>query len=202
MEKMRSRFCSRLAESGKLLVSLSLTLALSLSLVFLTACSESEDETADEFANWQQRNEAYFDALEARYQAGAASAAWLKLKNYTKDPATQGAAADYVYVEVLQTGDGTESPLFTDSVRVAYRGRIIPSDSYPEGYVFDQTYTGDYSPQTTGVRNMLMYTSSSALVDGFSTALQHMHRGDRWRVYIPWQLGYGASGSSSPARRP
>jgi FKBP-type peptidyl-prolyl cis-trans isomerase FklB len=28
------------------------------------------------------------------------------------------------------------------------------------------------------------------VVDGFSTALQNMHRGDYWRVIVPYQLGY------------
>jgi peptidylprolyl isomerase/FKBP-type peptidyl-prolyl cis-trans isomerase FklB len=32
------------------------------------------------------------------------------------------------------------------------------------------------------------------LIDGFSTALQHMEVGDKWEVWIPWQLGYGAIG--------
>jgi FKBP-type peptidyl-prolyl cis-trans isomerase FklB len=29
-------------------------------------------------------------------------------------------------------------------------------------------------------------------VPGFTTALMNMHIGDRWRVYIPYQLGYGS----------
>lgn len=31
----------------------------------------------------------------------------------------------------------------------------------------------------------------SNTVEGFTTAVMHMHIGDRWRVYVPWQLGYG-----------
>ena len=27
------------------------------------------------------------------------------------------------------------------------------------------------------------------MVKGFSTALMRMHRGDHWRIYIPYQLG-------------
>ena len=37
----------------------------------------------------------------------------------------------------------------------------------------------------------------SGVVDGFSTALLNMRRGDYYRVYIPYQLGYGTSASSS-----
>ena len=29
------------------------------------------------------------------------------------------------------------------------------------------------------------------VVDGLATALQHMHVGDRWLIYIPYQLGFG-----------
>ena len=32
----------------------------------------------------------------------------------------------------------------------------------------------------------------SATVPGFYTAVQQMVDGDRWMVYIPYQLGYGA----------
>ena len=35
------------------------------------------------------------------------------------------------------------------------------------------------------------------VVDGFSTALQHMRIGDRWKVYIPYQLGYGTNVNGS-----
>ena len=36
-----------------------------------------------------------------------------------------------------------------------------------------------------------------SVVDGFSTALQHMRKGDKWRVYIPYELGYGTSDAST-----
>ena len=37
----------------------------------------------------------------------------------------------------------------------------------------------------------------SDLIDGFVTAVLNMQRGDRWLVYIPYQLGYGDSSSNS-----
>ena len=40
-------------------------------------------------------------------------------------------------------------------------------------------------------------TSVSSVVDGWTTALQHMHEGDIWEVWVPYQLGYGVSGSGS-----
>jgi FKBP-type peptidyl-prolyl cis-trans isomerase FklB len=35
------------------------------------------------------------------------------------------------------------------------------------------------------------------ILPGFSTALQHMHRGEGWIVIVPYQLGYGTTQSSS-----
>ena len=156
-----------------------------------TSCSESDDEDADEYANWKVRNDAYFLSLEDSLKRTDAN--WKKIKSYTKDATTVGSNTDYIYVKELQQGTGTQSPLFTDSVRLSYRGRLIPSVTYPEGYVFDQTYIGDYSIRTTAVTDNL----ASGFITGFTTALIHMHQGDRWRIFIPYQLGYGTSASGS-----
>ena len=149
------------------------------------ACSE-EDTTEDEFANWQERNEGTTD----RWAVLAGNGTYRKILTYTKDASAQGLTnSDYIYVEVLENGDATESPLYTDTVRVAYRGRLIPSTSYSEGYVFDQTFLGDFDWKTASVYK----TAVSGVVTVFTTALMNMHVGDRWRVYIPYQLGYGTS---------
>ena len=37
----------------------------------------------------------------------------------------------------------------------------------------------------------------SKVIAGWTWALQYMRVGERWMLYIPWQSGYGASGSSS-----
>ncbi len=147
------------------------------SFILLVSCSEQEDVEADEYANWQARNEAYIADIATKCQ---------RIKNFTKDQNAEGDISDYVYYEVLEQGTGTESPYYSDTVRISYRGRLIPTTNYPEGYVFDQTYVGAFSWQTTGVATSQVV----GFVDGFTTALQHMHRGDRWRIYIPYQLGY------------
>jgi FKBP-type peptidyl-prolyl cis-trans isomerase FklB len=76
---------------------------------------------------------------------------------------------------------------------VAYRGRLIPSATYSNSYVFDQTYVGDYNPKTTAVSDNL----ASGFITGFTTALLHMKRNDSWRVYIPYQLGYNTTENGS-----
>ena len=156
-------------------------------LLFAVSCSESGEAGDEEFGNWQARNDAYFATLEDSLNRGGS--AWKKIKTFTKDEQVASANTDYIYVKVLEQGTGTTSPLYTDSVRVSYRGRLIPTVSFPQGSVFDQTYEGSYSRSTTGVVDNQL----SNFRDGFATALQHMHVGDYWRVYIPYQLGYGAS---------
>ena len=167
-------------------------LALLLSTGAVVSCSESDDESVSaEFANWQARNDAFFFTLEDSLRSN--SALWTKWKSYTKNAQTVGATTDYVYAKLVQKGDGGDSPLYTDTVRIAYRGRLIPSASYPQGYVFDQTFVGDYDISTTDVYDAAI----SGFTEGFATALQHMHRGDRYLVYVPYALGYGTTTSSS-----
>ena len=171
-------------------------------LITFSSCSESASDD-DEYANWQQRNEQYLAAVvsDSLRQPG-----WQRIKNYSLNPDTEGAVSDYIYVKVVESGDlvGNASeryetemgcPAFTDSVRVAYQGRLIPSKTYPEGKVFDGTVYGTYSNKTNANTKFLI--SSSSMTSGFCTALQHMRRGDHWRVYIPTELAYGASGSGT-----
>ena len=154
----------------------------------LCACSE-DDATTDEFANWRERNDATTDQW--------AASGMKRIRTFTQDDTSTGKSSDYIYVEVLEAGDGTESPLYTDTVRVAYRGRLIPTTNYANGFVFDETYVGDFSWHTAGVATMAISGTKSSLVNGFATALMNMHKGDRWLVHIPYQLGYNATSSGS-----
>ena len=67
---------------------------------------------------------------------------------------------EYIYVKVIEDGDPSGSrPAFTDSARVTYQGRLIPSKTYPEGKVFDGTVYGTYNAKTNAneekVRSLL-----------------------------------------------
>ena len=172
----------------------------------LSSCSE-DDNTVDEYANWQERNEqAFADTLAyARQQIANGSDEWkviLKwsLQNQTPNKDTNGNAvpltykdADYIVVHVLDKGKGSGCPMYTDSVKVSYRGRMLGTDTYPAGYVFDKTFDGTYDKTTAQVATYAV----NGLVDGFTTALLNMHIGDRWMVYMPYQLAYGTTQSSS-----
>ena len=145
------------------------------------SCSEADD-TVDEYANWQERNEVFF---EQQYQVHD-----VKIANWTKassKQATEQPHTDCILVEKLERNtEETSSPYYTDSVEVHYQGRLIPSVSYKEGYVFDRSFIPPFDPEVDAPTTFAV----NSVVDGFSTALQHMHRGDYWRVIVPYQLGY------------
>jgi FKBP-type peptidyl-prolyl cis-trans isomerase FklB len=58
---------------------------------------------------------------------------------------------------------------------------------------FDQSYTGDLDLQTAVPSGFRL----GSVITGWTTALQQMHAGDRWTVYVPADLGYGDTGSGS-----
>lgn len=155
----------------------------------ICACSEN-DATTDVYANWKERNDAFFASLEDSLAWGTGT--WKKFKSYSKTPTSN---TDYIYVQVIPTGQETgetASPSYNDSVRVSYEGRLMPTaiplngKGYYDGTVFDTTVYGDYDPKTNATVNFQV----STLVNGFTTALLYMHRGDTWLVYIPYALGY------------
>lgn len=165
------------------------------SFIFLLgSCSES-DNTVEEFPDWKNTNVNYWDKLYAETQAKVTTgdASWKTFKSYSIEDSLQSPNTDYIIVNVLTAGKGSGCPIYSDSVRVRYTGQLLPSTSYPQGYVFDTTNKNGATDATAGVVDMKI----SDLTAGFATALQRMHIGDQWDVYIPWTLAYGESGSSS-----
>lgn len=161
---------------------------------FVVSCSEESDDTV-EFVNWQATNEAYFDSIYAVAEAAivAGDDTYKILRSWDLEESVAEDNYDYVVVQVITEGTGSGCPLYTDSVKVHYDGRLLPSTSYPNGYMFDQSYYDEFNAATSLPALMAV----SALVDGMCTALQYMHIGDRWRIIVPHQLGYGSENSSS-----
>lgn len=162
-----------------------------LALLALASCKE-EDDAIVEFANWQETNDSYFSGLVTNTQqkVNDGQDSWSLYPCYTlPDKGYSFGYSDYIVVEKLEQGSGTTSPLQTDSVEVHYVGRLLPSHSYPQGFVFDRSFPGEYDPMMATPTKFAV----AGVVKGFSTALMQMHCGDRWRVYIPYQLGYGST---------
>lgn len=181
-----------------------------LSAGLFTSCTENDD-TVEEYANWQSKNETYWDNLytttQQKIKGGDNS--WKIILNYTfqNQKQTTGSALtyrpeNYIIAHVEQAGTGTTSPLYSDSVSMHYMGRLIPSTTYTSGLIFDKSWSSNQFNAATSrpVHSYIGLTydakgKPTSLVDGFTTALMSMHRGDHWTVYIPYQLGYGEKSS-------
>ena len=176
-------------------------------LLLLASCKDSEAES-NVRQNWPERNVQWFaevyDAARAEIETAKEQYGsdwekhcdWRVYKTLLKSQDVQGRPSDYVVCKINEKGDGDWSPAYTDSVRLYYRGWIM-DDNYPASKdnmtVFSQTYYGEFNPATAAPVAM----AASALVEGFTTAIQYMVEGDDWSVYIPSELAYGAKASDA-----
>jgi FKBP-type peptidyl-prolyl cis-trans isomerase len=106
---------------------------------------------------------------EKQMAEGKAKAEEYLVKN-AKDPAVKGLPNGLQY-KVLKEGTGP-MPKPTDSVTVAYKGRLI------DGTLFDQNE--HFQTPVTG-----------RTIKGWSEVLPLMKAGSKWEVTIPPDLGYG-----------
>lgn len=180
-----------------------LWLPLLFGLFLFASCSEDE-ETVVEFPNWQATNEQAFQEVMDYAKAETSSGntdQWKVFLDWSLENQSAnmgGFIEDYgdeyhIAVQVLEKGTGSGCPLYTDSVLVHYRGRLLPSASYEDGYVIGESYTGEFNEETAIPAKLAV----DYQVDGLTTALMQMHIGDRWLVYVPYQLGYGSTGGTS-----
>ncbi|GAB2535402.1 FKBP-type peptidyl-prolyl cis-trans isomerase [Rufibacter soli] len=82
--------------------------------------------------------------------------------------------------EVLESGSG-KTPSQTSHVTTHYHGTLI------DGTVFDSSYERG-EPATFPV---------NGVIAGWTEALQLMKEGDKWRLFLPSNLAYGARGAGS-----
>ena len=163
--------------------------------VILTAFSScKETEVFDDHANWKNRNSDFISANASAYgntvPEAPAKGDRFRILSFKLDSEKTWGNGSFVYCEVLEQGAGTESPYYTDSIRINYRVRLIPTDYYPEGQVVDQSFkTANLDPTVNIPSSFLV----SGVIDGVTTAVMHMHCGDYWRLIIPAGLGYGSN---------
>lgn len=83
--------------------------------------------------------------------------------------------------KVLASGKG-RSPKKSESVKAHYRGTLI------DGKVFDSSYKGDAPTKKDEPAEFPV----SKVIPGWTEALQKMKVGDKWQLFIPSELAYGA----------
>ena len=80
--------------------------------------------------------------------------------------------------KIVRSGDGKQ-PKKTDKVTVHYKGQLRG------GTVFDSSYQ----------RGQPATFQADRVIPGWTEALQMMHEGDKWELFIPAKLGYGSQGA-------
>ena len=80
--------------------------------------------------------------------------------------------------KVVTEGKG-EMPKATDTVRTHYSGKLL------DGTEFDSSYA----------RNEPAEFPVTGVIPGWTEALQLMHVGDKWQLFIPANLAYGENGA-------
>jgi len=85
-----------------------------------------------------------------------------------------------VQYKVISSGSGKQ-PKATDSITAHYRGTLL------NGTEFDSSYKRG-EPATFGVNQV---------IKGWQEVLPLMHEGDKWEIYIPADMAYGAQGAGA-----
>lgn len=162
-------------------------------LYFLTMCLAallfaSCDKTVTFDDQWKLDQEAQFAKIAAN------------TSEYKKIDSESGNG--FIMYKEIKSGNG-ESPRYTDQVKVLYTGY------FKRFWDRDDKFTGDdgntffnknvfvtTETNSSSIIPRILMVSDNSVVDGLATALQHMQVGDKWEVWIPWKLGYGASTNS------
>ncbi len=101
------------------------------------------------------------------------------LAENAKRPEVKTTASGLQY-EVLESTIG-QKPKATDTVRVHYEGTLI------DGTVFDSSYK----------RGESITFGLNQVIKGWTEGLQLMSVGSKYKLYIPYELGYGAQGAGA-----
>ena len=80
--------------------------------------------------------------------------------------------------KVLVEGGGVEHPTVSSPCECHYAGRLL------DGTEFDSSYK----------RGQPSTFAPNQVIKGWTEAMQLMVQGDKWEMYIPYQLAYGAAG--------
>lgn len=127
----------------------------------------------------QQVLSKFFQELEEKVSGEAKKAGEEFLAQNAKREGVKVTASGLQY-EVLEATLG-QKPKATDKVKVHYEGTLT------DGTVFDSSYRRG-EPITFGLNQV---------IKGWTEGLQLMSVGSKYKLYIPYELGYGAQGAGA-----
>lgn len=156
-------------------------------LFTLAACSDDDENEIVIDEAWKEINLAAFDA---RLQDAKTDTSLFTINSESGN--------GQIICKILKKGEGTETIYYTSKVNCYYKGCFVTNEDgevvADRDSVLNQGEVFDSRLRENGDDKVLFEVDDSGLRDGFATALQHMHEGDIWEVWMPYQLGYGVSG--------
>lgn len=167
-------------------------------LFTLAACSDDDENEIVIDEAWKEMNQAAFDA---RLQDAKTDTSLFTINSESGN--------GQIICRILKKGEGTETIYYTSQVKCYYKGCFVANEDgevvadrdsvLTQGEVFDSALreNGDDPALMTGGSTIIVNGQLQSTTDGFATALQHMHEGDIWEVWVPYQLGYKVSGSGN-----
>ena len=136
----------------------------------ISSCGDDKEEKLEVDEVWKAQNIEFFNNL---------------LQDPSFEKLYSQSNAGFILYKVLEEGKSKEQIYYTSKVSLYYLGTFI------DGEVFDNHTFEAGEPYRGKDGNGAM---ARDFIDGFATALQYMHPGDKWELYIPYQLGYGEEG--------
>ncbi len=134
----------------------------------ITSCSTDDN-------SWRDSNLAFFDGLYGK-------------PGIQEIGDTSNAFPGIMYL-TYATGTGRK-PVVGERVKVIYSAWL-----WNEGLVYNDSLklknAFDYSIKGS------TFTLGASTISGFTLALQNMNVGSKWRIFIPYYLGYGSSGTTA-----
>lgn len=177
----------------------SLPSTLFMAILFLS-CGESEDP--GKYKDWRVRNEAFIDSLQRVYTLKTDPE--LKAITYPRNK-------DYtIYYKILEEKPSGQPPFYTSTVYYYFREMLIdevvfgasPSPRYCTKLYKNldvlKTNMGSDAPtefDSPREYEVSQFEMKSGEVTAYTVVFQRMKIGERWEVYIPWQLAYGSAGN-------
>lgn len=156
-------------------------LAMPLLAISFTSCGDDDTKTTwEKYTEWRNENIQYL-ADKGRIEIDG--------KAYYQRVVPDWENGIYVLIHYFNDRNltaGNLVPLSTSIVDVKYKGMLINDIPFDSSYNNKAEY-GD----------SIFRTSLSNVINGWKIALQNMHVGDSCEVLIPYEAGYGISGSGS-----
>lgn len=161
-------------------ISIKSVFILLLGVVAITSCSDDNESTWDEYEDWRNENVAFYD--EQKFLMTPQGT------NYYQTLSPSWNSSGQILIRYLNDRSltaGNLSPLLNSTVDVKYIGRLYTGEAFDSSY--NQTAYGD----------SIFRAQPSGLIGGWQIALLNMNVGDSVEIVVPYNMGYGSSGSGA-----